>query len=433
MADSDKNDIFARLIRLAMRFTYLYTENVVHTPVLNQVVFVAREDAPCLNRFFDSHYEEVVELFKQHHCEFIYLPRIYTPSFVSELVSYNYPSSYRDNLVNLLPQKAIQSVYNAFFIDDKSDGLPLRFYPFDFDDAGHISHFWRDGEGRDVGLARQRVLADDHPLLPDLSPWWNDEQCSRYDFAELLDGSDQEIWDQLNEYFRHYEGPHVIRSLTKYSHISKDESMVMHNAAEKVDGGVVLHSHLGDFDIDSQFEDVAFQITKEIRERVEKLRLMGVNELAIKSLFEEKLRLSHLQVTKDFKILMNDYDNREIKMGPLPKSVFLLFLLHPEGIIFKQIENYRAEVMFIYCSIIGRDPDVDVCQSIRQLTSPYYNSLNENCSRIRQAFLKEFEDRIAEYYYVTGSRATPKRIRLDRQLVHFQDQDFVRRVRKCAY
>ena len=49
-----------------------------------------------------------------------------------------------------------------------------------------------------------------------------------------------------------------------------------------------------------------------------------------------QLKLSRLTITKDFTIILSDY-NKEVKMEPLIKSVYLLYLNHPEGIAFKAL------------------------------------------------------------------------------------------------
>ena len=43
----------------------------------------------------------------------------------------------------------------------------------------------------------------------------------------------------------------------------------------------------------------------------------------------------------------------EITMEPLIKAVFLLFLKHPEGIMFKELPEYRRELAEIYGRIKG--------------------------------------------------------------------------------
>jgi hypothetical protein len=66
--------------------------------------------------------------------------------------------------------------------------------------------------------------------------------------------------------------------------------------------------------------------------------------------------------------------------------------------------------------------------SVAAICNPLNNSINEKCSRIREAFLREFTDTIACNYYITGDRATPKGIRLERNLLRFEggsEQSFV--------
>ena len=54
-----------------------------------------------------------------------------------------------------------------------------------------------------------------------------------------------------------------------------------------------------------------------------------------------------------------------------------------------------------------------------ETTVPGASGINEKCARIREAFVREFDDRLAEYYYVTGGRGCTKRVRLPRELVEW--------------
>ena len=56
-------------------------------------------------------------------------------------------------------------------------------------------------------------------------------------------------------------------------------------------------------------------------------------------------------------------------------------------------------------------------QSIEDVTNPLLNSINEKCARIRGAFLGEFDEYMAKYYYIEGKRGEPKKISLPRDLV----------------
>ena len=78
-------------------------------------------------------------------------------------------------------------------------------------------------------------------------------------------------------------------------------------------------------------------------------------------------------------------------MKPLPKAVFLLFLKHPEGIAFKCLPDYQAELLDIYKRIKGIKGyliDSQIVQkSVLDVTNPLSNSINEKCARIRNAFI----------------------------------------------
>ena len=127
---------------------------------------------------------------------------------------------------------------------------------------------------------------------------------------------------------------------------------------------------------------------------VTRLRENGVNDLVIEEIFHPTQQLSRLHV-RFSRILLPDYQNMEIKMSPLPKAVFLLYLKHPEGIRFCDLPDYREELYHIYASFSGRDDANDIRASIDDVTNPLSNSINEKCSRIRHAFLSKFEEKLA--------------------------------------
>ncbi len=135
---------------------------------------------------------------------------------------------------------------------------------------------------------------------------------------------------------------------------------------------------------------------------------------------EEKLKnqvkLSKLTITKDYKVLLSDY-NKEIKMEPLVKAVYLLFLKHPEGIMFKYLPDYREELMQIYVKLKPNGMNDRTLQSIEDVTNPLLNSINEKCARIRGAFVGQFDDHLARHYYIDGLRGEAKKIALPRDLV----------------
>lgn len=184
----------------------------------------------------------------------------------------------------------------------------------------------------------------------------------------------------------------------------------------------------------SQYDSDAEKVMAEVRERIAHLRSVGVDEVVIRSLFWQDIKLSRLVITEDFRILLPDYNNMEIEMEPLPKALYILFLRHPEGLVFKHMSVCRRELLRIYSAITRRENPDAVVASIDRLLDSTNNSINEKCSRIKAAFLARFADEIAENYYITNqdayttdvvpneiyNRLWYKGISLDRDLVTFE-------------
>ena len=159
-------------------------------------------------------------------------------------------------------------------------------------------------------------------------------------------------------------------------------------------------------------------IADEIKERIEKLQLMGVSDYLIRNLIKiPEAKLSPLLITSNYGIFLPAYNNMEIIMPTLSKVVFFFYLRHPEGLRFKELIDFREELINIYCTISNRENLDKMEQSIDELVDSTRNSINEKCSRIRAAFVSQFADDLAHHYYITGNYATPKRITLDRNML----------------
>ena len=128
------------------------------------------------------------------------------------------------------------------------------------------------------------------------------------------------------------------------------------------------------------------------------------------------IKLSKLRITKDGTILLADYQ-KEVKMEPIVKAVYLLFLNHPEGIAFKYLPDYRKELTDLYQRIKPFGLNERAIRSIEDVTNPLLNSINEKCSRIRAAFLSEVDSSLLEQYIISGKSGEVKKIALSRDLV----------------
>jgi len=169
--------------------------------------------------------------------------------------------------------------------------------------------------------------------------------------------------------------------------------------------------------LNEDLEFVSLTLIEDMNVRVQKLRAKGLNEWTFRQLFKMKAQLSRLVITKDHRLLLPEYKDIEIKMEPLIKAVYFLFLRHPEGIVFKELADYKEELQDIYKELRPLGLNKRTMKSIEDVTNPLQNSINEKCARIRAAFVKQFDEHLAKNYFVTGERGMPKKITLPRDLV----------------
>lgn len=114
--------------------------------------------------------------------------------------------------------------------------------------------------------------------------------------------------------------------------------------------------------------------------------------------------------------MLSDY-NKEVRLEPIVKAVYLLFLNHPEGIAFKCLPDFREELTQIYVKLKPYGMSERVLQSIEDVTNPLLNSINEKCSRVRAAFQPMIDASLVDQYIIIGKSGKEKKITLPRNLV----------------
>lgn len=158
--------------------------------------------------------------------------------------------------------------------------------------------------------------------------------------------------------------------------------------------------------------------TQLILREIERLQQnLGITLEEIEQALSYQVTLSRLRISRQHRLFLDDFDGVEVKMNALDKTVYLFYLQHPEGVSFKQLADYKLELLDIYTSVSGREDVEAMRSSIDTLTDPFDNSINEKVSKIKKAFLNVVSDRIAQHYYIRGDAGTAKSITLDRSLV----------------
>lgn len=154
------------------------------------------------------------------------------------------------------------------------------------------------------------------------------------------------------------------------------------------------------------------EMAAQVRQLAEQLQMADRKDLLLKAigapLLEElrieaaRAKLSRLLITKDYRFILVDYQNREVELQPVHKAVYLLFLAHPEGIEFKRLADYREELTRYYMATAKLMDREKIMEGVDHLVNPLDNAINEKCSRIKKVFLDMMDEYTASYYIISG-------------------------------
>ena len=334
-----------------------------------ELVYVASEEDKALTELFETHPEVLEGWGQMIGFQIIYLPLLLKKLKDKRVLQYRAPYLSDAELSDV----AVGNDFMLQYLENPSDRKKIK--------QGFIrtENIHRGGDGKDKATNR---------------------------FYPLSSTSGEPLADQL-----HRIGKQISVEKGKYDRYLENKSSEASSWDDIIEPPT-------DLDFDSQREDESTdELMEGVRERIKKLRQRGIAEYILEQLIHPDNRLSRMVITKDFRIILPDYNNMEIKMEPLVKAVYMLFLRHSEGIAFKQLPDYREELTIIYNKLKPSGLTDRAIQSIEDVTNPMLNSINEKCARIRAAFLGEFDDYMARSYYVDGQRGETKKIALPRKLV----------------
>ena len=136
-----------------------------------------------------------------------------------------------------------------------------------------------------------------------------------------------------------------------------------------------------------------------------------------KKLLESKVILSPILIDKHYNIFLPDFGNIEVKMHALPKTVYILFLRYPKGIRFKELYQYKIELLEIYNNVTNKYEKEEIARAITDLVDMTKPNINMQCSRIRASFRNLMDEHIAKHYYIDGLNGEAKMISLPKKLI----------------
>lgn len=144
---------------------------------------------------------------------------------------------------------------------------------------------------------------------------------------------------------------------------------------------------------------------------------MGMDLLADSFCEKRDQPISPLKFDDNYNIILPLYPHIKIEMEPLPKTLYILMLSHPEGFLLKNISEYTDEIREIYCKVSGRKNPTVIKRLLAAVTDPLNNPLHRNISLIRQGFLSKLSSDIARNYMPVYNRSKAQYVPISKELV----------------
>jgi hypothetical protein len=357
--------------------------------VKNQVIYIDGDNDDNIKAFIEQNYDLLKEKFKEKDLAFIYFPKL------------------KDDIEEYL--KVIKPAFDYVFPQ-------FRSHDFSF-----IKIFFESMTGEDYySYIINTLQLPDFPkpsLLKNLYSINDSEENLFYYHPLTKDFREELMWYAKNtvkpntsyEGNVYYQKPKIKIEYNADDNFDKEAQNISKEIKSKIDILVANGKH-------KALAEMVLHICSNLKnmkpELYEKIKLLNIAE--------NKVKLSPVLIESNYRIFLPEYDNIEIVMSPLPKTLYLFFLKQPNGIMLHDLAEHKKELLAIYNKITNSSEPTEIIKRIDDMVDMTNNSINEKCSRIKEAFVSKIDDSLAKHYYVNGKRGAPKKVSLTSDLIIFK-------------
>lgn len=388
-----------------MRYSIAF-KNLPFEPEKRQVIYVENQYDERINAIIKEKYDWLKYQFKRANLDFVYLPMFFNDEEIKEKVLY-----YAPYLTSEIMEKVeLRSSYLLGYmshIENKVKILPSFLYAPQKEADEWVF------QGQTIDLSEKDDLA--------INKWFEDSiydieeklpivhRCIRFDKAEessAMTGtpisseskpeySSTPIWDKL-----------------KKGALQFGKSMVEEEFGSSTETARSTLEEIREEDFEEALVD--------FKNNAKILRLGGVSLGALIEILINSEKISRLRITEDLRIILPDYNNKEVKLSAQLKAIYLLFLYHTDGIILQRLEDHHTQLMNYYRQTSKKELTPKMIEGIKKLEA-YGNAINPILTKIKQAFEDAFDEHLAKNYIITGSPGEPYKIPLDPNLIEWED------------
>jgi hypothetical protein len=195
---------------------------------------------------------------------------------------------------------------------------------------------------------------------------------------------------------------------------------------KNTNSGVRFYSLKGNSEKSEEEEKQITDSLNTINNEIERLRQSGQLAILAPKIYEFLKKnidgvvyneIYPMVITEDFKIIIPNCNNLEIKLSHFTKAIYLLFLLNPEPIDLKDLHLHKDRLLLIYKQVSNQNSYDKIKETVEELLNEDSEAIYVHFSRIKKAFLNHFSEYKAFTYYITGGKGKPKEIIFNRSEV----------------
>ena len=378
-------------------------------PEERQVIYVENRYDERINAIIREKYDWLKWNFKRANLDFVYLPMFFNDEEIREKVLY-----YAPYLTSEIMEKVeLRSSYLLGYmshIENKVKIMPSFLYAPKKEEDEWVF------QGQTIDISDKEDLA--------INKWFED---SIFDIEEefpivhrYIRINKDEVSSAMTSQPASSESKPEYSSTPIWDKLKKGYLKFGKSIVEEEDG---ISSETDRSTLEEIRDEDARKTFEDLERIIERLRLLGIPLSVIEEYIAKYETISRLLLTDDYRIFLPDYNDREVKMGPLYKAVYFLFLNHPEGIILQHLENYHHELVNYYLQTSQKDELTPrMVDTINRLEFPGDNTIHIVLTRIKAYFKITIDEHLAKHYYIVGKPGEPYRIPLDPDLIEWEEE-----------